>query len=839
VSRRCTHEGALFPGLTRPPLPPADVIAKSKDAKKLAQVMEERTSAEDQLKGLQGILRSSMEELDKYKKLVHERPEPGQGAEGAATGGSSQAEVKERMDGMRAEVRRLEGLLTEVSSPPPPAEVSFEGAEGAAAAPAPADPAAAELVTAQLAAARAAVAVAEEAASDSASAAVKATRAREKLEREQKEKLNVLETALAAKTAEAAALTSALEAADSEHAAQIATMSSQISDMATARADAREKADSAADTATREKEEVATLKKLLREREEELKKAGKSAEDELKKKLKEKEDESKKAAKEKDDESKKAAKEKEDESKKAAKEKEEEFKKTLKEREEQMKALAEAAKDAASGKELAIVQADAQRKLDAAQVRPSWGRSPPSLLSPLRSPPPPLQMAVKQLTVSTSEMQRERDDALADTRALRDKLIKREAKLTIVTQERADAAAQVAELSSEVKSLSKRAEKAKAANKVLEREARDAKAEAERSSEGLRKAAEARSKADYELASTKTALAESSELATRVCADLDAAQAELDLRGDALSRYEEAVSAAQGRTEEVKAEHAIASRLVKLVNRELKAQLNAETRRVAKLERELAQAQKAMLNAAKAGVGAGTLPPASPQVAGAAGPAGGASPRVTMPSGASAGGASPSLAGSSGSSGGGLSMNPFDLPAPTPPRAPPSAQGRPAGGAAGAGVRPGAGAVSGGAKRPGGEGVGGGNVMDTVSQLGTRLRDVLAEAEFAKEKCRMLEGIVGGLTQELDEKKATIRRLGGGPTGGASGVAVQGSGGRGSGGAAAEAAASGAGDGRLKRDMRALGLGEVIATEVLHPAEVPDGERDDRGRATTGDAPDR
>jgi hypothetical protein len=55
--------------------------------------------------------------------------------------------------------------------------------------------------------------------------------------------------------------------------------------------------------------------------------------------------------------------------------------------------------------------------------------------------------------------------------------------------------------------------------------------------------------------------------------------------------------------------------------------------------------------------------------------------------------------------------------------------------------------------------MGGGDMADTVKLLGTRLRDVLAEAEVAREKVKMLEGIVQALSGELEDKKRLLREL--------------------------------------------------------------------------------
>lgn len=441
-----------------------------------------------------------------------------------------------------------------------------------------------------------------------------------------------------------------------------------------------------------------------------------------------------------------------------------------------------------------------------------------------------MQAAVKQLTEATADLQREKDEALSDARALREKVIKREHKLTVVTQERADALAQLAELSSEVKSLSKKLEKQRAANKTVEGQLKESKNECDKLGNELKRAGEHKTKLEAELSSTKSSLRESQDMASSALSQLDETKAELELRGDAMNRLEDAVGSAQSRVDELRAEHAVASRVVKTVNRELKAQLSAETRKVARLERELAQAQKAMLNAAKAGVAVGVLPPSSPAMNALTATSSAGNTPNRQPSVSNMALPSSSVASSSSapSQGGVFDSNPFGVPPAGNARVS-SAAGAARPGTTGAGARPMAAGAAGSVKRASEAGVaamGGGNMEETVKLLGSRLKDVLAEAEIAKEKVRMLEGIVQSLSGELEEKRRLLKELT--SSGGSSG-----SGGSGDAAIDAEAQAAVTVSGppeqavpvlqsrlakalaetaRLKRDMRTMGA-EVLAAQ--------------------------
>lgn len=120
--------------------------------------------------------------------------------------------------------------------------------------------------------------------------------------------------------------------------------------------------------------------------------------------------------------------------------------------------------------------------------------------------------------------------------------------------------------------------------------------------------------------------------------------------------------------------------------------------------------------------------------------------------------------------------------------------------------------------------MGGGDNDETIRLLGQRLQAVLAEAEVAREKVRMLESIVGSLNGELDEKRRLIKELTASTTAG--GVGSGSGGGGGDGELEAESARSLAAalsadnpiavlrslaekalseNGRLRRDMKILG----------------------------------
>lgn len=390
-------------------------------------------------------------------------------------------------------------------------------------------------------------------------------------------------------------------------------------------------------------------------------------------------------------------------------------------------------------------------------------------------------MMVQQLTESTAAAERAKEAAEEDSKALREKLFKREQKLTSVTQERAEVQAQLAELGSEIKSISKKLEKSKANLKSSEESLKATRSELERVNSELKRVTEVRERLDADLQSTREQLSKLTVEHSAASSALEASTSESSHRAEAIKQLEEAVSAAQTRIEEMRNEFIIATKLTKQHNNELKTALAAETRKVAKLERELMAVRK---SAATPSMGAAQarMPP-SPAMGGMLGPSAGGALGTPM----RAGGAS---AGSSASSATPTaarptdSNNPFGTPLSGAAMASPGIARRPgpagaasasaAGFATPPGVpRPGgahahavsAGGARGAAPAAGGAGgrnlapMGGGDMAETVKLLGTRLKDVLAEAEVAKEKVKMLEGIVRSLSDELADKKRLLKEL--------------------------------------------------------------------------------
>ena len=258
----------------------------------------------------------------------------------------------------------------------------------------------------------------------------------------------------------------------------------------------------------------------------------------------------------------------------------------------------------------------------------------------------------------------------------------------------------------------------------------------------------------------------------------------IPLRREAMLRLEDAVAMAGARMEEFKSEHGIATKLVKQMNKELKSSLAAETRKVARLEREIASAASSRSGPAAR---PGTLSPA-----GMASRPGGPPPSPLLTASTASpvpgrnGGGDVRVAGNGSGAGAASSAS-----APRP-RATPSAP------------------------------MGGGDMAETVKLLGERLRVVLAESEVAREKTRMLEGIVQSLSIELDDKKRLIR-----------GLTSSGSGASGSG-ASAKASpattdaaelralldAASIENERLKGDLRTLGLETDAAQSKARVAEM-------------------
>ncbi|RYG56782.1 hypothetical protein EON66_02040 [archaeon] len=209
----------------------AGAVAQSKDAKVLAQMMDEQETYLQQVKALQEMLRTAMNETEKYRKLALE------GEAKAASEAATQKELQDRIAALRTEVKDLEKEVAAASgesshAAPTSAPTAAAGSESTS--PVASDSASTTLqanaaissadvtVEAEGAAAssstthadlrtrladlRSQLAAAEEAAEAGASEAVKATRAREKLERESREHVKMLESALEKKVLEATEL---------------------------------------------------------------------------------------------------------------------------------------------------------------------------------------------------------------------------------------------------------------------------------------------------------------------------------------------------------------------------------------------------------------------------------------------------------------------------------------------------------------------------------------------------------------------------------------------------------------------------------------------------------
>jgi dTMP kinase len=194
---------------------------------------------------------------------------------------------------------------------------------------------------------RAALAAAEEAAEDSATAAVRLTRAREKVEREAKERVSGLEKALESARAEVEALREQAGALEAAHARDVESLLAKVLgkdvELATLRADAKAAADDRVDSAA----EVSELRR--------------SAEEEARRREAE--------GRARDEERIRSVKEREEEVKRAVKEREEEFKKALREKDEELKRAVAAGKEAGSAERVAAATAELSKKLEAAQVR--------------------------------------------------------------------------------------------------------------------------------------------------------------------------------------------------------------------------------------------------------------------------------------------------------------------------------------------------------------------------------------------------------------------------------------------------------------------------------------
>jgi len=316
---------------------------------------------------------------------------------------------------------------------------------------------------------------------------------------------------------------------------------------------------------------------------------------------------------------------------------------------------------------------------------------------------------------------------------MREKLGKRDAKLVAVTAERADLASQLSGAEAECTSLKKKYDKARAGVKEKEEALRLTRLEVERLGSELRKCTESRDRLELECGSAKETIEELGRKLEICEEELREKRETCEKRGEAMTLLEEAVTASSTRVEEQRSEYAIKHRLVHQLTKELQASLATESRKVARLERELASAQKSAASASAAAAAAGA--------AGGSGSGGGVGIRPSPPT--------PTLASSF------LSPPPQSISSPSPQaashhhggvRAGSSLQGTPKSG------------IHTSTPQTSSSG-GGGDLGDTVKMLGERLRVVLGEAEVSREKVRMLEGIVQTLSVELEEKKRIVKEL--------------------------------------------------------------------------------
>jgi peptidoglycan hydrolase CwlO-like protein len=530
------------------------------------------------------------------------------------------------------------------------------------------------------------------------------------------------------------------------------------------------------------------------------------------------------------------AKSRDDEIKKALKEKDDSFKVLLKEKDDEMKKALADAKKASAEKEIALEKAELQKKLDASNAM------------------------MAELSRSCAAAEKAQRLAEEDTKAAKEKLYKREQKLATVTQERVEAQGRVDEISAEVKQLSKKLEKARANVKSGEESLRVTREQLERVSNDLKKTSESQQALAVEASTLRAELSKTrGDLEVKIN-ELQASLSESNQRGIAISQLEAAVSAAQSKLEEMRSDYVIATKLTKQSNKELKSSLSAEVRKVAKLERELALAAKRGL-ASPVPIGLNTPSNSNSNNAGlpqSSGGGGGMSTPIQR-----GGPQSPAILSPMRQAGGVDALNPFGgqgiaTPGGISRTTTASSAVRKPGGGGGAPFRtpptvpfgtpvnmanrtntPSSGSSARSASNNNNAPMGGGNFEETVRLLGNRLQDVLAEAEVAREKVKMLESIVRSLSDELADKKKLLRELtstttsgvgGGGMSSPAPGGGSGGSSASAMGRVSAEEAAmieqtikSAGGDpatltsllqkamgegARLKRDMRVLG-GEV------------------------------
>jgi septal ring factor EnvC (AmiA/AmiB activator) len=202
------------------------------------------------------------------------------------------------------------------------------------------------------------------------------------------------------------------------------------------------------------------------------------------------------------------------------------------------------------------------------------------------------QSAVRSLSESSAEVVIAKSAAEEDARVLRENLIKREKKLSTLVKDNAELQTQLDDATHEMSALRKRHEKTRKDLKANEESLKAARAELDRVQAENQRGRDAKVLLEADLASSRTFLVDNkAQLAT--LQEIHAVSInELAERVSAMAILEEAIAIASARIEESKVEHTIGLRLTRQLNRELKAQLGAESRRSAKLERELAAVTK-------------------------------------------------------------------------------------------------------------------------------------------------------------------------------------------------------------------------------------------------------
>lgn len=197
------------------------IIAKSKEMQHISAILEEKDTYVQQSRMLQELLRENAKELEKYKKLV-----AASHAEGDSPAASTGAEASVvDLQPLREEVAAQEQVLAAVKAK------CADCDEGTAALAADSDtpdpsPLLLELREAQanLTAAKEALRVKEEEVESSTSAAIRASRMREKVEREARDKDAAMVQALREKEGHVSHLTAKVEALVANHAKDLQGM---------------------------------------------------------------------------------------------------------------------------------------------------------------------------------------------------------------------------------------------------------------------------------------------------------------------------------------------------------------------------------------------------------------------------------------------------------------------------------------------------------------------------------------------------------------------------------------------------------------------------------------